>query len=179
MAFSDYQNTYAWQAAMELGPKLTMLSEELPSAEQNGLGQALLNLALDLPTAIGADIQTGSTSRFAVLIKLQTALELTGRIYPALDNGAVENALAAKMDRFTGDTFAEMIPAPAAPEVIPETEEVAAEVVPSQPLVPSAAFVAQQASAALPTMPPTPNPIETSTQVAGLDTSGTHISLTP
>lgn len=163
---------------MELGPKLTMLSEELPSAEQNGLGQALLNLALDLPTAIGIDIQTGSTSRFAILIKLQTALELTGRIYPALDNGTVENALAARIDRFTGDNFAEMIPVPIAPEVISESEEVI-EAVPSQPLAPSASFVAQQAPESVPTMPSAPTQIKTSAQENGLDTSGTHISLTP
>lgn len=174
MAFSDYQNTYAWQAAIELGPKLTMLAEELPSAEQNGLGQSLLNLALDLPTAIGIDLQTGSTSRNAVLIKLQSALELTGRIYPALDNGAVQNALSDRLDRFTGANFSENIPSPVSPaeehdEPVPleqAVSESAPVAVGTAPLVPNQPIQA----------PAMPDLVPHSNQ---LDTSGTHISLTP
>ncbi len=168
MAFSDYQNTYAWQAAIELGPKLTMLAEELPSAELNGLGRSLLNLALDLPTAIGIDLQTGSNSRNAVLIKLQSALELTGRIYPALDNGAVQNALNDHLDRFTGASFAENIPAPVS--VTQEHDEPVAidqiDTVGSPQLEPEHAIEGPSMSDLVP-------------HSDQLDTSGTHISLTP
>ena len=171
MAFSDYQNTYAWQASIELGPKLTMLAEELPSAEQNGLGQSLLNLALDLPTAIGIDLQTGSSSRNSVLIKLQSALELTGRIYPALDNGAVQNALNDRLDRFTGASFSETIPAPIS--LVEEHEEpVPLEQATAQPArVLSVPLVSDQSTASA-----MPDLVPDSDQ---LDTSGTHISLTP
>jgi hypothetical protein len=183
MAFSDYQDTYSWQAAIELGPKLTMLAEELPSAEQNGLGQALLHLALDLPTAIATDIQIGSSTRHAILIKLQTALELTGRIYPALDNGAVQNALAERIERFTGDNFAEAIPAPITHEAVAEEAHepqalvdavapttVMSQAVPVQQIDHSFAQVPQPQPMIQPQMAPT---------MMQPDTSGTHISLTP
>ncbi|MEO7617216.1 MAG: hypothetical protein ABIS59_00065 [Candidatus Saccharibacteria bacterium] len=182
MAFSDYQHTYSWQAAMELGPKLTMLAEELPSAEQNGLGQALLNLALDLPTAIAIDIQSGSNTRHSILIKLQTALELTGRIYPALDNGLVQNALAERIDRFTGDNFAEAIPAP-----VPH-EEATEESHEAQNPVDPAVFVATAPQEVAPqidhsfTQAPQPQPMiqpQVAAPINQPDTSGTHISLTP
>jgi hypothetical protein len=172
MAFSDYQNTYSWQAAIELAPKLTMLAEELPSAEQNGLGRSLLNLALDLPTAIGIDLQTGSTSRNAVLIKLQSALELTGRIYPALDNGAVQNAVSDRLDRFTGEGFAEAIPAPVA--LSEEHDEPVA--LQQAPVMESAIEPSPAAQADAVQAPAMPDLLPHSDQ---LDTSGTHISLTP
>lgn len=178
MAFSDYQKTYAWQAAMDLGPKLTMLAEELPSAEQNGLGQALLHLALDLPTAIAIDIQNSSSTRHAIIIKLQTALELTGRIYPALDNGIVQTALAERIERFTGDTFAEVITAPVVPaEVVEELHDS-----PSGQMPPVAESMITINPSFSQTPQQMPQPLiqpRMDAPVTQLDTSGTHISLTP
>lgn len=165
MAFSDYQQTIAWHSALELGPKLSRLAEELPVGEQNGLSQALLNLAIDLPTSIGIDIQTGGTTRNAVLVKLQTALELTARIYPALDTVVVENALADRIERFTGPSFNETISTP--PTAITQAEDPIDEVeaIVDQPLT-QPIVQAPELQPIAPINPP-------------VDTSGTHISLTP
>ncbi len=163
MAFTDYQNTIAWNSALELGPKLTQLAEELPVAEQNGLAQALLCLALDLPTAIGIDIQTGSNTRNEVLVRLQTALELTNRIYPALDIVSVERALEERIERFTGPNFSETIQAPSAePSQADSEEEIPALI--DQPID---LGLHPEVSAEAPS------------QSTPLDTAGTVISLTP
>ena len=167
MAFSDYQQTYAWQSALELGPKLTRLAEELPAGEQNGLTQALLNLAIDLPTAVGLDIQNGSTTRNEILVRLQSVLELTARIYPALDNVMVENALAERIERFTGANFTETIPAPAPPVAREPEVEVSAPVetaAPSEPTpnaedIISTSIIAPVAPI-IPVAPVTPTPEE-------------------
>lgn len=112
MTFSDYRDTYSWTAAIELGRPLTILTEELPAQEDRGLIMAIQSLMIELPAAIASDLVTGSTSRLNVVFRLQAALELIERVYPALDTAVPKVGLDALLKRTESASFAEVKTAP-------------------------------------------------------------------
>ncbi len=125
MTLSEYRETKAWQQAIELGPKLVKLAEELPQAEQVGLGQQLRQQMVDLPAMVAMDLVDGSSVRLHVAMRLTATLELVERVYPALDAAAAKTALAELTERLASDQFEERVAAPAPPampEVLAESE---------------------------------------------------------
>lgn len=81
----DYRSTYSWQGAVAFAAPLMRLCDELPSSEQFGLVAQIQAMAIDLPASIARDITQGSDSRFESLMRLEAALAVVDRIYPALD----------------------------------------------------------------------------------------------
>lgn len=120
MTISDYRETLSWQAAIELGRPLTILTEELPAQEDRGLIMALQSLMIELPAAIGSDLVAGTTMRLGVIFRLQAALELIERVYPALDTAGPKNGLEALMVRTESAGFADVL---VKPEPYVESEE--------------------------------------------------------
>ena len=108
MNLDNYRDTFSWQAAIDLGRPLTMLLEDLPSQEERGLIMALQSLMIELPAAIANDLLTGSSDRLPVMLRLQAALELIDRVYPALDPSRPRTDLESLMKRTQGDTFTEL-----------------------------------------------------------------------
>jgi len=130
VTISDYRETLSWQAAIDLGRPLTILTEELPAQEDRGLIMALQSLMIELPAAIAGDLVAGTTTRLSVVFRLQAALELIERVYPALDTAAPKNGLDALIVRTESADFAAVVVKPA-PYVeseetpVPTTEAVA------------------------------------------------------
>ena len=120
MTIADYRDTYSWQAAVELGRPLTVLTEELPAQEDRGLIMALQSLMIELPAAIAGDLVAGTSTRLAVIFRLQAALELIERVYPALDTAASKNGLDAIVERTESADFAAIV---VKPEPYVESEE--------------------------------------------------------
>jgi hypothetical protein len=134
MTLTDYRNTKAWQAAIELGPQLVRLAEELPAAEQVGLSMQLRQLMVELPAAIALDLLNEGHTSLAVALRLGAALELIERVYPALDAGPARTAVAGLTERVnTPGHLAEL-----AAGVVPAAVPVVAEPASAQPLVPGA-----------------------------------------
>jgi len=75
--------------AIELGPKLMNLAEELPASEEMGLSLQLRQVMVELPTAVAADLVQGTDTRQVVAFRLLTTLELVDRVYPALDTAGL------------------------------------------------------------------------------------------
>jgi hypothetical protein len=123
MTVSEYRDTYSWQAALELGPRLMSLAEELPAAEEMGLSFQLRQLMVELPAVVAADLIQDGTTRQTVALKLVATLELVDRVYPALDTAATRTAADNLVERLMGAGFDERAtqqpeapaPAPAAP----------------------------------------------------------------
>jgi hypothetical protein len=127
VTLSDYRETYSWQAAIDLGRPLTKLAEELPAQEQQGLIMALQRIMVELPGTIASDLILGTNTRVGCLVRLQAALELTERVYPALDTAEPRRLLDALVARCDSVGFTEIHAAPApAPQ---ETEDDEGEVV--------------------------------------------------
>ena len=120
MTISDYRDTYSWQAAVELGRPLTILTEELPAQEDRGLIMALQSLMIELPAAVASDLVAGTSTRLAVIFRLQAALELIERVYPALDTAASKSGLDAIIERTESADFAAIV---VKPEPYVESEE--------------------------------------------------------
>lgn len=81
----DYRLTYSWQGAVAFSAPLMRLCEELPTIEQFGLVAQIQEMAIELPASIACDIVTGSETRFVSLMRIEAALAVIDRIYPALD----------------------------------------------------------------------------------------------
>jgi hypothetical protein len=126
VTLSDYRNTLSWKGAIELGPKLIRVAEELPASEEIGLSLQLRQLMVELPAAIAADMAGATDTRQLTMYKLVAALELVDRVYPALDTGDTKTAVDKLAERLAGPNFAEgatssATPAPAAePALTPE-----------------------------------------------------------
>lgn len=114
MTIADYRDTYSWQAAVELGRPLTILTEELPAQEDRGLIMALQSLMIELPAAIAGDLVAGTSARLAVIFRLQAAFELIERVYPALDTAASKSGLDAIVERTESADFAAIVVKPSA-----------------------------------------------------------------
>ena len=123
MTLSQYRSSRSWLGAIELGPKLMSLAEELPASEEMGLSLQLRQLMVKLPTTVGADLVLGTDTRKTAGFRLQATLEMIERVYPALDTAGVRADADALVERLMSDEqFAavpEAAPAPAAPEPEP------------------------------------------------------------
>ena len=131
MTLSQYRSSRSWLGAIELGPKLMNLAEELPASEEMGLSLQLRQLMVKLPTTIGADLVMGGDTRKTVGFRLQATLEMIERVYPALDTAGVRADADALVERLMSDEqFAavpEPEPAPVAAEPEPEPTPAATE----------------------------------------------------
>lgn len=113
MSPAEFRKTYSWHAALDLGPELVSLAEDLPLHEQTGLVMQISELMIELPAMVAADLVDGSTLRFGPFYRLTAALELIERVYPALDAGEAKSALEELGARLASASFTELIPAPA------------------------------------------------------------------
>lgn len=107
MSQAEYRNTYSWLGALNLGPKLVNLSEDLPMQEQTGLVMQLHQLMVELPAMVAADLVDDTNLRFAPFYRLTAVLELIERVYPALDAGDAKKSLDELGERLTTAAFAE------------------------------------------------------------------------
>jgi hypothetical protein len=108
MPLSDFRTAYSWQEAINLGPSLVRLAEELPGSEQLGLCWQVQQAMVDLPASIAQDLmEDNSNTRRLVILKLLASLELIDNIYPALDTAGVRAEVDLVADRIASDRFAE------------------------------------------------------------------------
>jgi hypothetical protein len=141
VTLSTYRNSPFWKAAIDLGPSLARLADELPASEEFGLSKTLREFGVDLPAAIAVDLMMAptSTTRYTVTLKLAAALELVDRIYPALDTASVRASADALAEQLFDDSFGVAAVAPAAATAAPTLAPAATALVPAD--VPAAAPV--------------------------------------
>lgn len=174
MPLSDFRSTHSWQEAINLGPNLVLLSEQLPVSEQMGLCWQLQQSMVELPQAIAVDLmQPTSMTRLTAAMRLVASLDLIEKIYPALDTADVRESVDTLVSRLHSDNFTETVagsgpapmPAPeldstsVAPPPIPPTPAASVPVVPEgpAPLVTSVPVVAaQDPASASPAVSPDP-----------------------
>jgi len=89
---TQYKESANWQAAINLGPKLIALADDMPASEQMGLGMQLRQIMVDLPAAVADDLLHGGNTRHLQALKLVATLELIDRVYPALDTASTKTA---------------------------------------------------------------------------------------
>ena len=89
-----------------------MLSEELPAHADRGLVMALQSSMLDIPTTIADDLINSTKTRQVAYLRLESALELIERVYPALDTAESKAKLDELIERTESSAFAETIRAP-------------------------------------------------------------------
>jgi hypothetical protein len=123
VTLNDYRECYSWQEAMELGRPLTKLTEDLPAQEERGLISSLQGLMIELPATIAVDLITNTNSRLAVILRMQAALELIERVYPALDTAEPKTALERLIERCESPAFNEVHVPPAPVEEVDEDED--------------------------------------------------------
>lgn len=108
MALSEFRDTHSWQEAIELGPQLVRLAEDLPVAEQMGLSLQLREAMVALPAAIAVDLlEGGSNTRKPATLRLVAMLDLIEKIYPALDTADVRAAVDTLAERISSNSFGE------------------------------------------------------------------------
>jgi hypothetical protein len=127
MATSDFRKTYAWNAALDLGPHLVRIAESLPDGESAGLAAQLRSLVIDAPASIAVDLATGSRTAPVAALRIVAALEVIERVYPALDTAAARAAADTLAERVQGPNFADQVPAPTAPAPEPTAVSTEAE----------------------------------------------------
>lgn len=166
---TQYKESANWQAAINLGPKLIALADDMPASEQMGLGMQLRQIMVDLPAAVANDLLHGGNARHLQALKLVAALELIDRVYPALDTASTKSAadkLATQLlsrDEQTTAPSAEPQPRPAQSE---RDSEAAAE---------HAGAIEPAPSGAEPSsVPVTPEPATTHVQVTATSEE-THV----
>ncbi len=115
MTLSEYRNSSSWQGAIELGPHLMRLAEELPGSEEMGLSLQLRQLMVEVPAAVAGDLVQGTSSRHPAGFRLLTTLELIDRVYPALDTAGVRADAEKLVARFMSTEQFAAGPAPAKP----------------------------------------------------------------
>ena len=145
MTLSDYRSNPYWKAAVDLGPTLVRLADELPASEATGISQVLRLVAIELPAAIAADLMDGGSTRQAPALKLAAAVELIDKVYPALDTAAGRSAVDALLEKLFASDFGGSAPAapvvtpePAAPAPAPAPEVLAADIIAESPAMPAA-----------------------------------------
>jgi hypothetical protein len=173
MPLSEFRTAYSWQEAIDLGPSLVRLSEELPALEQMGLAWQLQQVMVDLPAAIAVDLmEDGSNTRRAVAVKLMAALDLIDKIYPALDTAEVRSAVEALVERIKSERFSEtaggiMAPSPVPPPMGPGVPASSVPVFPEPAASPDPTSAAQVPIIAEPQMAPVmapPAPVQVAVQ---------------
>lgn len=154
MAFSEFRDTHSWKGAIELGPHLARLADELPAGEQMGLALQLREGMVNLASGIGLDLLDGDTfTRRRHAVRLLATLDLIDHVYPALDTADARDGLDKLLERLTGPDFGQhksgkpraVAPAPAprpepphpAPESVPVIPDAMA--APAAPVVPDPA----------------------------------------
>lgn len=136
MSLAGYRTSHSYKRAVELGPHLVSLAEELPAAEEMGLSWQLRKLMIELPAAVAQDVLDDSLLRRGAAIRLVTVLELIDRIYPALDTADIRhqaeelaeelldgdgpNAPVEKPAAIVAPKEEDKAPAPARVQVVPE-----------------------------------------------------------
>src|SRR5262249_21402432 len=86
--------------AVELGPELVQLAEQLPASEEMGLAYRLRKAMIDLPAAIAEDLmEADSYTRRVQIARVAAALDIIDKVYPALDTGTVRTKLEKLSDR--------------------------------------------------------------------------------
>ena len=111
MTFSQYRDTYSWQGAIGLGPKLMRLAEELPASEEMGLSLHLRQLTVELPAGIAGDLLGERPASLSNALKMLATLELIDQIYPALDTAGIRSEADALAHRLASENFAETLTA--------------------------------------------------------------------
>jgi len=119
MNLEDLRDTHSWQRAIELGPQLVRLAEELPASEQMGLSWQLRQSMVELPAAIAADLQSKSSTRQAAAFRLIAALDLIEKVYPALDTAGLRADAESLVEWVASSHFADRINQPPAAEAAP------------------------------------------------------------
>jgi hypothetical protein len=109
MTLIEYRETYSWQQAIELSPRLMALAEELPAAEAMGLSWQLRQTMVELPASIAGDLLRGTEDRINETLKLVTALELIDHVYPALDTADTRKSADELAARLMSENFAEHV----------------------------------------------------------------------
>jgi len=163
MPLSEVRSSRSWQEAINLGPNLVLLAEQLPASEQMGLCWQLQKLMVELPAAIAVDVmQTGNTARRLPALRLVASLDLIEKIYPALDTASVRDSVEALVDRLQTDSFDDLTPA-AGPAPVVTADATPATVAPSVPVGPAASIpvIPEPASpVAVTPAAPTPEPAD-------------------
>jgi hypothetical protein len=107
MKLSEYRSSSSWKGAIELGPKLISLADDLPGSEGMGLSRQIRELMVEIPASMAMDMMhEHSDSRMVPVIKLLATLEIIDKVYPALDTAGIRadvDALAEKLS--DGETF--------------------------------------------------------------------------
>lgn len=150
MTLSDYRSNPYWKAAVDLGPTLVRLADELPASEANGISQILRHVATELPAAIAADLMDNGNTRQAPALKLAAAVELIDKVYPALDTAAGRAAVDALLEKLFAPDFGGEAPA-AQPQV--SVAPASAPEIPAPTLAPAPAAVENLAPAEVPAQP--------------------------
>ncbi|HEY2004548.1 MAG TPA: hypothetical protein VGH44_05555 [Candidatus Saccharimonadia bacterium] len=112
---TQYKESANWQAAINIGPKLIALADDMPASEQMGLGMQLRQIMVDLPATVADDLLHGGNTRHLQALKLVAALELIDRVYPALDTASAKTAA----DKLTAQLLSRETPT-AGPSVEPQ-----------------------------------------------------------
>jgi hypothetical protein len=121
MSSIRYRTSPYWKAAIDLGPSLARLADELPASEENGLSLSMRQLSVELPATIAADLVAGTTTtRHITVLKLVAALELVDRVFPALDTVSARAAADALAEQLLAPEFGAPAeaPIPTAPSVL-------------------------------------------------------------
>ncbi len=106
MPLTDFRAAASWKAAINIGPGLVRLAEELPASEQLGLAWQLQQVMVDLPATVAFDLQDNDRdTRVPVVLRLIAALDLIERVYPALDTTAVRQEADELVTSLTSDGF--------------------------------------------------------------------------
>lgn len=135
MPNSDFRSAQSWQDAINLGPGLVRLAEELPASEQMGLAWQLQKAMVALPAAIAHDLMVdGDYTRREVALKLIASMELIDKIYPALDTAGVRAQVDSLLVLLDSDSFSQ-VPATASAAVLPPAPEPAPRAIPMGPIL--------------------------------------------
>jgi hypothetical protein len=169
VTLSEHRKTLSWKGAIDLGPGLIRIAEEMPASEELGLSLQIRQAMVELPAAIVADLENGTNTRQAVVYKLVASLELVDRVFPALDTVKTKQDVERLVERLSGPDFTERpsAPAPAAAPipVTPEAHDEPAES-PAPAPVPAAEPAEPTVPAPAPAPAQTPEPPADTTHVA-------------
>jgi hypothetical protein len=144
MPLSNFRTSRSWQDAIDLGPSLVMLAEQLPGSEQMGLCWQLQQAMVELPATVAHDMmEDGSNTRLEASLRLVATLDLVEKIYPALDTAGVRDQVEKLVDRLQAEDFGDNAssagPAPAVADIqAPVAAVMPASVTPPAPLGPAA-----------------------------------------
>jgi hypothetical protein len=112
----EYQNTHAWQQAIELSLQLQSLIEELPAEEKDSLIPLLRESMVNIPAKIAMALIHDSQPDMEAVLRLQTQLEIISRVYPAIEIGSQQDSLGELLERLSDGTFQELVPEEPKPE---------------------------------------------------------------